>query len=169
MSNPCLLEFAVPDEERFARLVAIIEELKRDKKNGALGPGPKWNSLFEQRALAHFWWPTPAERDEWLRRWKATPVPERWNDPSLILAGTLADATGQALVHRSTTSELTVQDVAERLQVSTATVYGLCRRRELEYHRVSNSIRVPEDALAAYLAAETTRPSTSAARDAPRS
>jgi len=64
-------------------------------------------------------------------------------------------------VRRSRISELTVHDVAERLQVSTATVYALCRRRELEYHRVSHAIRVPESAVVKYLAstgtAETSR------------
>jgi len=46
---------------------------------------------------------------------------------------------------------LTARDVAERLRVSTATVYALCRRGELGHHRVSNAIRVAEDALVGYL------------------
>jgi len=46
---------------------------------------------------------------------------------------------------------LTARDVAQRLRVSTATVYSLCRRGELMHHRVSNAIRVSEDALAIYL------------------
>ena len=46
---------------------------------------------------------------------------------------------------------LTARDVALRLRVSTATVYALCRRGELGHHRVSNAIRVSEDALAIYL------------------
>lgn len=83
MSAPCFVEFAIPDEDRFARLVMIVDELKRDKDAGILAPGLKWKSLFDERALAHFWWPTPAEREEWLRRWNATPVPERWSDPAL--------------------------------------------------------------------------------------
>lgn len=41
---------------------------------------------------------------------------------------------------------LTVRQVAERLGVSTATVYRLCERGELPYVRVSNVIRVaPRD------------------------
>jgi excisionase family DNA binding protein len=43
---------------------------------------------------------------------------------------------------------LTVADVAGRLGVSTATVYGLCKRGELQHVRVANAIRVSEDALA---------------------
>jgi excisionase family DNA binding protein len=52
--------------------------------------------------------------------------------------------------------ELTVRGVAERLRVSTATVYALCRRKELEHHRISHAIRIPESALAKYLATAST-------------
>ncbi len=54
--------------------------------------------------------------------------------------------------------ELTVGAVAERLRVSTATVYSLCRRGELEHHRISHAIRVPESALAKYLGSATNTP-----------
>src|SRR5439155_22165987 len=40
-------------------------------------------------------------------------------------------------------SLLTVKQVAARLGVSAATVYGLCERRELHHVRVANAIRVP--------------------------
>jgi excisionase family DNA binding protein len=43
---------------------------------------------------------------------------------------------------------LTVADVAGRLGVSTATVYGLCRRGALKHVRVANAIRVSEKAFA---------------------
>jgi excisionase family DNA binding protein len=46
---------------------------------------------------------------------------------------------------------LTVGEVAERLRVSTATVYALCKRGALQHVRVANAIRVPEAALAAFL------------------
>jgi excisionase family DNA binding protein len=42
---------------------------------------------------------------------------------------------------------LTIADVAERLRVSTATVYGLCKRGELQHVRVANAIRVSQKAL----------------------
>jgi excisionase family DNA binding protein len=45
---------------------------------------------------------------------------------------------------------LTVREVAERLRVSTATVYTLCKRGELAHVRIANSIRVNERVLAAY-------------------
>lgn len=46
---------------------------------------------------------------------------------------------------------LTVRQVAERLSVSTFTVYGLCERGELQHVRVSNSIRVSPSALRAFV------------------
>ncbi|MBK7858417.1 MAG: helix-turn-helix domain-containing protein [Archangiaceae bacterium] len=46
---------------------------------------------------------------------------------------------------------LTVRQVAERLAVSTATVYALVGRGELEHARVSNAIRVSPEALERYL------------------
>ena len=42
---------------------------------------------------------------------------------------------------------LTVGEVAALLKVSTATVYAMVERRELEHFRVMNSIRVPRAAL----------------------
>jgi len=42
---------------------------------------------------------------------------------------------------------LTLRVVAKRLGVSAATVYALCRRGELAHYRVSNAIRVSEEAL----------------------
>ena len=46
---------------------------------------------------------------------------------------------------------LTVREVAERLAVSTATVYALCARGELPHVRVSNAIRIAPGDLAAFL------------------
>ena len=46
---------------------------------------------------------------------------------------------------------LKVGEVAERLGVSTATVYALCKRGALQHVRVANAIRVPEAALRAFL------------------
>jgi excisionase family DNA binding protein len=48
-------------------------------------------------------------------------------------------------------SLLTVKQVAARLGVSAATVYGLCERGELHYVRVANAIRVSPDALEGFL------------------
>jgi excisionase family DNA binding protein len=48
---------------------------------------------------------------------------------------------------------LSVRQVAERLGVSTATVYALCDRGELLHVRVSNAIRVLPADLQAFLGA----------------
>jgi excisionase family DNA binding protein len=72
---------------------------------------------------------------------------------SLPFADTLADTIGQVRGALFGEAELTVRGVAARLRVSTATVYALCRRKELEHHRISHAIRIPESALAKYLAA----------------
>jgi excisionase family DNA binding protein len=47
---------------------------------------------------------------------------------------------------------LTVRQVAERLQVSTKTVYQLCERGDLAHVRVSNAIRVAPANLDAFIA-----------------
>jgi excisionase family DNA binding protein len=47
---------------------------------------------------------------------------------------------------------LTVREVAERLAVSTATVYALCERGEIRHVPVSNAIRIPPDNLEAFIA-----------------
>jgi len=49
---------------------------------------------------------------------------------------------------------LTVREAAERLAVSTFTVYGLCDRGELPHVRVSNAIRIAPAELAAFLAGQ---------------
>lgn len=46
---------------------------------------------------------------------------------------------------------LTVREVAERLGISTATVYRLCERGALPHVRVSNAIRIQLAALEAFL------------------
>ncbi|MCA3011851.1 MAG: helix-turn-helix domain-containing protein [Myxococcaceae bacterium] len=46
---------------------------------------------------------------------------------------------------------LTVREVAELLKVSTATVYAMVERGELEHFRVMNSIRVRREAVQALL------------------
>lgn len=46
---------------------------------------------------------------------------------------------------------LTVREVARRLRVSTATVYGLCGRGELPHSRVSNAIRFRSEDLEGFI------------------
>jgi excisionase family DNA binding protein len=46
---------------------------------------------------------------------------------------------------------LTVAEVAERLRVSTATVYALCKRGQLRHVRVANAIRISDQSVADFL------------------
>jgi excisionase family DNA binding protein len=49
---------------------------------------------------------------------------------------------------------LTVREAAERLAVSTFTVYGLCDRGEIPHVRISNAIRIAPANLTAFLAGQ---------------
>jgi excisionase family DNA binding protein len=53
---------------------------------------------------------------------------------------------------------LRVREVAERLGVSNATVYGLCERGELPYVWVVTSMRIRPDDLEAFIASKLTVP-----------
>jgi excisionase family DNA binding protein len=76
-----------------------------------------------------------------------------------IQVGTASQAQGlprlapvlENLLTTSSQGFLTVGEVAKRLGVCRSTVYQLCERRDLGHVRVSNAIRVPGVAVAAYL------------------
>jgi excisionase family DNA binding protein len=59
----------------------------------------------------------------------------------------IADRRPLAVVPRAEERYLTVREVAERLRVSTATVYAAVKRGEIPHVRVSNVIRIPASAL----------------------
>ena len=59
----------------------------------------------------------------------------------------LQAATDRPAVPRAIERWLTVCEVAERLCVSTATVYALCKRGQLRHIRVANAIPIAEEAL----------------------
>jgi hypothetical protein len=77
------VEFAVHDCQRFGALEKVFTALKASKESGSFAGKDYWLSFFDKEAVSHFWWPTPAEREEWKRRWFSTPTPQRWTDPSL--------------------------------------------------------------------------------------
>jgi excisionase family DNA binding protein len=61
---------------------------------------------------------------------------------SLLQGATTAARARIAVLEGGRDDLLTVRGVAARLGVSTATVYGLCKRGELAHVRVSNAVRV---------------------------
>jgi len=68
---------------------------------------------------------------------------------SLFAAPVLQGSEIASAGPRAMTRFLKVGEVAERLGVSTATVYALCKRGELAHLRFANSIRVSERVLEA--------------------
>lgn len=77
------VEFAVDNEARFAHLKEVFQKLKADKDANDVGDDHRYLSLFDAEARAYFRWSTPEEDAEWAKRWFATPIDERWTDPSL--------------------------------------------------------------------------------------
>jgi excisionase family DNA binding protein len=73
----------------------------------------------------------------------------RFSSP--FAASLLQTLRGGAAPPRVAARLLKVAEVAERMGVSTATVYALCKRGALQHVRVANAIRVPEAALGAFL------------------
>jgi hypothetical protein len=77
------IEFAVHDAARFGQLQAVFAALQQAKRSGHFPTDDYWLAFFDAAARAYFWWPTEAEYADWLRRWYATPVPQRESDPSI--------------------------------------------------------------------------------------
>jgi len=77
------IDFLVHDADRFASLQAAFEALKHDKGADSFRDDEDWLSLFDDEALAQFWWPSTEERMAHAERWQATPVAQRLSDPSL--------------------------------------------------------------------------------------
>jgi hypothetical protein len=82
-SSACeFIEFAVDDATRFATLCAAFTVLKHDKEAEVFRDEEDWLLLFDDAALAHFWWPTAEEQAVHVARWHATPVEQRLSDAS---------------------------------------------------------------------------------------
>ncbi|MEH2393197.1 MAG: hypothetical protein V7K21_16610 [Nostoc sp.] len=79
----CFVEFQVDDFTRFNALCEVFNEIKKDKDNNYWRNEEDWLIFFDRKALSNFWWPSEEEKTEHYRRWFATPVEQRWTDPSL--------------------------------------------------------------------------------------
>lgn len=99
---PCFITFRATDQERFHILTHAFEILKQEKlKYFAVifeEDGTQENDcheqalrklvevlfdLFDEQTLAHFWWPSKQELQDYWQRWAAIPVPQRFTDPAL--------------------------------------------------------------------------------------
>jgi hypothetical protein len=89
------VEFAVTDDDRFRRLTAVFDALRDAKLADDWQDDDYWLGFFDAEALSWFWWPTPAEQEDWNRRWFSTPVSQRFTDPTLVTPwdfGSMIDA-----------------------------------------------------------------------------
>jgi hypothetical protein len=89
------VEFEIGPEEGLSRLSSVFEALRAAKSSGDWRDDDYWLDFFDSEARTRFWWPSTAERDEWLKRWLSTPVPQRFHDPSLVTPwdfGSMIDA-----------------------------------------------------------------------------
>ncbi len=77
------VEFEITNYERFRNLVTVVDALRASKAADDWHDDEYWLSFFDDAARSHFWWPTPAELEDWKHRWFSTPVPQRFSDPSL--------------------------------------------------------------------------------------
>lgn len=68
------IEFEVSDPERFERLKAVFLELKKDKDADDFRPDEEWPKLFDEESLDFFYWPTSAERAQWLNDMSYRPI-----------------------------------------------------------------------------------------------
>jgi hypothetical protein len=100
--SPCFIDFWVKDQERFQDLSHAFEILKQEKlqqlavmfreEDGETENNKEQTlqklvdtlfDLFDEQALAHFWWPSQQERDAYWKQWRTTPVPQRSTDPTI--------------------------------------------------------------------------------------
>jgi hypothetical protein len=76
------IEFAIDEATRFEALCAAFAALKHDKEAEVFRDEEDWLLLFDDEALAQFWWPTADEQAAHAARWRAAPVEQRLSDPS---------------------------------------------------------------------------------------
>ena len=81
--TPAYIEFDFDDPSRLTQLQCVFEALKKAKESEDFKDERFWLNFFDERAKSYFWWPSDAEIEDWQRRWFATPLPQRWTEPSL--------------------------------------------------------------------------------------
>jgi hypothetical protein len=89
------VEFEVANEESYVRLEGVVHALTEAKRSNDFHDDAYWLEFFDTEARSHFWWPSDEQRQDWSRRWGATPVERRLSDPSLVTPwefGSMIDA-----------------------------------------------------------------------------
>lgn len=89
------VEFSVHSRDRLPLLLRVVQELRHEKSSERRRSLQELESLFDDDALSHFFWPTVAERAQRLRDLSTRPVVEtpteqtvglRWDFDSMIHA-----------------------------------------------------------------------------------
>lgn len=75
--------FNLADDERFLRITELFSAIAAAKVTGDFRDDSYWEAFLDERSRGAFWWPTEAEAQDWQRRWFATPLEKRADDPSL--------------------------------------------------------------------------------------
>jgi hypothetical protein len=89
MSNQYVKFLAQPSGLSSVR--RVVDAFMEEAAGSSSRTDEQWMSFFDQEALAHFWWPTESELQEWSRQWFDTHQskrhlipPTRWDFGSLI-------------------------------------------------------------------------------------
>jgi hypothetical protein len=85
--TPCYLEFLIPEEERLARLSAVVAALRADKQADTLRADEDWLEWFDDRALAHF--ATEFREDD--PRWDFESMMDAWRNGEYQIVGIRRD------------------------------------------------------------------------------
>jgi hypothetical protein len=82
--DPLSVEFEITDPARFEALRVVFNAIREAKEASSFTDDHSgWVTYFDDTSRLFFRWSTPEEDAEWERRWFATPVPQRWHDPTL--------------------------------------------------------------------------------------
>jgi hypothetical protein len=76
-ASPCFVQFAILNSDALSRLSSAATALSLAKAAESDRDEEHWKTLFSERDLATFWWPTPEEAEEHSKFWFSTPLPQR--------------------------------------------------------------------------------------------
>lgn len=78
------VRFTVKDTSKFPKFKYVFDAIVTAKNSNNWRDDNYWLNLFDEDVLKKFWWPTQAEKDDWLKRWQNTPTEKRLKDPTLV-------------------------------------------------------------------------------------